>query len=49
MSELEKGNGFLFATGKEARKEERQLAREFKYVEMTTKQGPNTCGYLVNL
>eukprot|EP00198_Chlamydomonas_reinhardtii_P008101 XP_001697438.1 predicted protein [Chlamydomonas reinhardtii] len=30
LSELEKGNGFAFATGKEARKEERQLAREFK-------------------
>ena len=30
LTELEKGNGFAFATGKEARKEERALAREFK-------------------
>lgn len=30
LSELEKGNAFAFATGKEARREERQLAKEFK-------------------
>jgi ATP-dependent RNA helicase DDX5/DBP2 len=30
ISELGKGNGFAFATGKEARKEERQAARDFK-------------------
>mmetsp|Transcript_10664 Transcript_10664/g.19475 ORF Transcript_10664/g.19475 Transcript_10664/m.19475 type:complete len:593 (-) Transcript_10664:729-2507(-) len=30
LSEVEKGNTFAFATGKEARKEERQLSKEFK-------------------
>ncbi|GAX84739.1 hypothetical protein CEUSTIGMA_g12161.t1 [Chlamydomonas eustigma] len=30
LSELEKGNAFAFATGKEARQAERQLAQEFK-------------------
>lgn len=32
MQELERGNGFVYATGKEARKEERQAARDFKWV-----------------
>jgi hypothetical protein len=31
LSELEKGNTFAFATGKEARQAERQMAQEFKY------------------
>ncbi|GIL78706.1 hypothetical protein Vretimale_397 [Volvox reticuliferus] len=39
LAELEKGNGFAFATGKEARKEERQLAREFKSQLKMTSQG----------
>ena len=30
LADLEKGNTFAFATGKEARKEERQLAQQFK-------------------
>ena len=30
LSDLEKGNTFAFATGKEARKEEKLLAQQFK-------------------
>jgi ATP-dependent RNA helicase DDX5/DBP2 len=30
LAEVEKGNAFAFATGKEARQAERQLAQEFK-------------------
>lgn len=30
LAELEKGNKFAFASGKQARQEERQLAQQFK-------------------
>ena len=33
ISEVEKGNQFAFASGKQARQEEKQMAHQFKWVE----------------